>query len=132
MRALAPLDLSAALDSLSIQSSCIDHSIDFGFLIMTLNWFPVYLYLCTKSVYLNGIFFQGFSIAWYRSGFRLYSLLFTVYTTPLGTQLGSNSIGQHFPNCGSRPKSGSQMSDNWVAIDVFLKTLIFCSIIIWL
>jgi len=39
------------------------------------------------------------------------------------------TLSQHFPNCGSRPKSGSRSSVKWV-VKAFLEIFIFCHLFV--
>ena len=90
------LDLSAAFDT-------VDHSILlhrfqnwFGLHGTSLDWFFILSYLTfSGSLHpkFHFIFFKSF--LWCTSRFRPCSLLFTLYTTPLGSVISKNSIKYH-------------------------------------
>src|ERR1043165_3342686 len=61
-----------------------------------LNWFSTYLSPRTQSVYLNGNYSSSALLTCgVPQGSVLGPLLFTLYTTPLGTLLNNYSLGYH-------------------------------------
>ena len=95
--ALVLLDLSAAFDT--VDHSLLLHRLKnwFGISGPVLNWFSTYLSPCTQSVYLNGSYSSSTLLTCgVPQGSVLGPLLFTLYTTPLGTLLDNHSLGYHF------------------------------------
>src|ERR1043165_9610948 len=95
--ALVLLDLSAAFDT--VDHSILLHRLKnwFGISGPALNWFSTYLSPRTQSVYLNGNYSSSALLTCgVPQGSVLGPLLFTLYTTPLGTLLNNHSLGYHF------------------------------------
>ena len=90
------LDLSAAFDT-------VDHSILltrlqnwFGLDGLSLDWFSSYLSLRSQAVSINDSIFAFSTLSvWCTPRFRTCPLLFTLYTTPLGSVISKNSLKYH-------------------------------------
>ena len=95
--ALILLDLSAAFDT--IDHKILFHRLEnwFGITGTALQWFRSYLQNRTQSVYCNGVCSEPCNMNFgVPQGSVLGPLLFTLYTTPLGSLLSDFSIDYHF------------------------------------
>ena len=95
--ALIRLDLSAAFDT--VDRKILLHRLEhwFGISGVALEWFRSYIVNRTQSVLCNGALSRSHVInCGVPQGSVLGPLLFTLYTSPLGTLLSDSSINYHF------------------------------------